>query len=209
MSTPSISRELSPSSSPGAKEPAQVMELDSPSGPNPPLSPSRWSQIREIIKEPAAEFVGTAILVFFGNGVLCQALLSRNTNVTSMAYGDFLSVNFGFAVGLALGAWVTTGFSQGHINPAVTIAMATFRPKAFPWRKVPAYVFAQLMGGLCGAGIVYANYIHAIDLFEGGRGVRTVPGTAGLFATYAVGGLRVAFTAVVVQLSERMTGWFL
>jgi aquaglyceroporin related protein len=42
------------------------------------------------------------------------------------------------------------------------------------------------MGGLCGAAIIYANYVHAIDLFEGGSGVRTVPGTASLFSTYAV-----------------------
>lgn len=42
------------------------------------------------------------------------------------------------------------------------------------------------MGGLCGAGIIYANYIHAIDLVEGGRHIRTVPGTASLFSTYAV-----------------------
>ena len=86
--------------------------------------------------------------------------------------------------GIALGAWVSGGISGGHINPAVTLAFATLRD--FPWRKVPAYIFAQLMGGLCGAGIVYANYIHAIDLVEGGRHIRTVPGTAGLFSTYAV-----------------------
>lgn len=42
------------------------------------------------------------------------------------------------------------------------------------------------MGGLCGAGIVYANYYHAINLYEGGPDVRTVPGTANLFSTYAV-----------------------
>ena len=97
-----------------------------------------------------------------------------------------LSGDFGWAVGLALGAWVTGGISQGHINPAVTIAMATFRPKDFPWRKVPGYILGQVLGGLCGAGIVYANYIHAIDLVEGGRHIRTVPGTASLFGTYAV-----------------------
>ena len=79
---------------------------------------------------------------------------------------------------------MSSGISGGHINPAVTIAFATFRD--FPWRKVPAYIFAQVMGGLCGAGIIYANYIHAIDLVEGGRHIRTVPGTAGLFSTYAV-----------------------
>ena len=66
----------------------------------------------------------------------------------------------------------------------VTLAMAVFR--RFPWKKVPVYMFAQLMGALCGAAIVYANYFHAIDIYEGGRGIRTVPGTAGLFATYAV-----------------------
>ena len=61
--------------------------------------------------------------------------------------------------------------------------MATLR--GFPWRKVPLYIFAQLLGGICGAGIVYANYIHAIDAFEGGRHVRTLA-TAGFFGAYAV-----------------------
>lgn len=42
------------------------------------------------------------------------------------------------------------------------------------------------MGGIVGAGLTYANYVHAIDLFEGGAGIRTVPGTASLFGTYAV-----------------------
>jgi aquaglyceroporin related protein len=54
------------------------------------------------------------------------------------------------------------------------------------------YIFAQVMGGLVGAGLVYANYIHAIDLYEGGRGVRTLA-TAGLFSTYAVGAFHLVF----------------
>lgn len=41
------------------------------------------------------------------------------------------------------------------------------------------------MGGLVGAALVYANYFHALDIYEGGRGVRTL-GTASLFSTYAV-----------------------
>lgn len=44
---------------------------------------------------------------------------------------------------------------------------------------------AQVLGGIVGAGIVYATYSHAIDIFEGGRGVRTLE-TAGLFGTLAV-----------------------
>ncbi|THH31170.1 hypothetical protein EUX98_g3006 [Antrodiella citrinella] len=145
--------------------------------------PNQWSRIREHIREPAAEFFGVMILIIFGAGVDCQVTLSGNTGVASGPKGDYLSINFAWAVGTAMGVWVSGGISGGHINPAVTIAMATFRD--FPWRKVPAFIAAQVMGGLCGAGIVYANYIHAIDIFEGGRHIRTVPGTAGLFSTYA------------------------
>ncbi|KAF9496527.1 aquaporin [Pleurotus eryngii] len=136
-----------------------------------------------MIREPAAEFIGTAILVVFGNGVNCQVVLSGVSGVASSAKGDYLSINLGWAIGTALGVWVSGGISGGHINPAVTIALATWRD--FPWRKVPAYVFAQVMGGLAGAALVYANYYHAINIFEGGSGVRTL-NTAGLFSTYAL-----------------------
>lgn len=44
---------------------------------------------------------------------------------------------------------------------------------------------AQTTGALVGAALVYANYFHAIDIFEGGAGIRTMS-TAGLFSTYAV-----------------------
>ena len=47
------------------------------------------------------------------------------------------------------------------------------------------YIFAQLLGGVVGAALIYANYFHAIDIFEGGRGVRTLK-TASFFGTYAV-----------------------
>jgi aquaglyceroporin related protein len=94
-----------------------------------------------------------------------------------------------------------SGISGGHINPAVritlflkyfvaefvtrkvTLSLAVFR--GFPWKKVPVFILAQTLGAMCGAAIIYANYFHAIDLFEGGRGIRTLS-TASLFATYAV-----------------------
>ncbi|KAJ3915680.1 hypothetical protein F5877DRAFT_69692 [Lentinula edodes] len=58
-------------------------------------------------------------------------------------------------VGISLGVWVS-----------VTIALATFRK--FPWRMVPGYIFSQLLGGFIGAALIYANYYHAINVFEGG-----------------------------------------
>ncbi|EIW80890.1 aquaporin, partial [Coniophora puteana RWD-64-598 SS2] len=128
------------------------------------------------LREPAAEFFGTMMLIVFGVGGVCQVVLSASTN-------EYLSINIGWAVGVAMGVWVAGGISGGHINPAVTITLATLR--GFPWRKVPYYCFAQLMGALCGAGIIYANYYEAISAYEGGTNIRTVSKTGSLFCTYA------------------------
>jgi len=145
-------------------------------------SQSTWSQIRSIIRQPMAEFAGVAVFIIVGTGVDCQIVLSGNKNI-STEKGDFLSVGFGWAIGLAMGAWISGGISGGHLNPAVTLAMATWR--RFPWRKVPGYIFAQVLGALTGAAVVYGNYLNAIDIFEGGHHIRT-RATAGLFATYAL-----------------------
>lgn len=85
-----------------------------------------------------------------------------------------------------LGVYVS-GSSGAHINPAVTFANCIYR--GFPWRKFPIYLLSQLLGAMCGAAIVYGNYKSAIDVYEGGAHIRTVPGysttaTAGIFCTY-------------------------
>jgi aquaglyceroporin related protein, other eukaryote len=81
----------------------------------------------------------------------------------------------------------TAGISGAHLNPAVTLANCIFRK--FPWRKFPGYMLAQTLGAMVASGIVYANYKSAIDVYEGGSHIRTVPGfsntsTAGIFCTY-------------------------
>ncbi|KAH0260101.1 aquaporin, partial [Aureobasidium melanogenum] len=68
---------------------------------------------------------------------------------------------------------------------AVTFSSCVFRK--FPWKKFPIYALAQTLGAFCAAGVVYGNYKSAIDVFEGGAGIRTVSGpnaTAGIFCTY-------------------------
>jgi len=78
------------------------------------------------------------------------------------------------------------GDSGAYLNPAVTFANCVYRK--LPWRRFPMFFIAQLLGGFCASGVVYANYINAINQFEGGYGLRTVPpaqnATAGIFATY-------------------------
>jgi len=61
--------------------------------------------------------------------------------------------------------------------------------RKFPWYKFPIYASAQVLGCFCGAAVIYGNYKSAIDVYEGGAGIRTVPGysdtaTAGVFCTY-------------------------
>ncbi|KAI0030975.1 aquaporin [Vararia minispora EC-137] len=146
--------------------------------------PNRWSTIREVVREPAAEALGTMFIVLFGCGVNCQAGLSSHPAVAASPQGDPASVALVWGASVALGVWVAGGISGGHINPAVTLVMAAFR--GFPWKKVPGYIFGQLIGALVGALVVYGNYARAIDLVEGGTGVRSVPGTASLFAAYSL-----------------------
>ncbi|KAF8916599.1 putative aquaporin 5 [Mucidula mucida] len=153
------------------------------SDPPSPKVPTKLGKIRNAIREPMAEFVGVAILVMFGCAGGCQATLSSDPSVASSPKGDWFSVALGWGFGLGLGGWVSGGISGGHINPSVTLVMATWR--GFPWRKVPVYMFAQLMGGIFGAALVYANYYQAINIYEGGRGIRTLK-TAGFFGTYAI-----------------------
>ncbi|KAK7447700.1 hypothetical protein VKT23_013955 [Stygiomarasmius scandens] len=169
------------------------------------IQPPKWWRYRQKMREYVAEFAGVMLLIIFGDGVVCQVVLSANEGVAPAPKGEYLSISFGWAVGIAVGLWVSVGISGGHLNPAVTLALATFR--GFPWKKVPGaygppaqlqyifdhvvhsivvgYIFAQMMGGVVGGGIIYANYIHAIDIVEGGRHIRTLK-TAGLFSTYAL-----------------------
>jgi len=144
--------------------------------------PNKWSRYRYMMREGIAEFLGVMILVIFGTGVDLQVVLSSKTSVAPAPKGEYLSISFGWAVGTGIGIWVSGGYSGGHINPAVTISQAIFRK--FPWRKVPVYIVSQVLGGFVGGLLVYADYAHAIDAYEG-KGIRTVPGTASLFSTYA------------------------
>jgi len=74
------------------------------------------------------------------------------TNANIAAYGSLLQVGFAFSLGIAF-AIITCGpTSGGHFNPAVTLCLAYWQ--GFPWRKVPYYIFAQILGSFLAAMVV-------------------------------------------------------
>ena len=103
-------------------------------------------------------FLGTTILVIIGNGSIAQSVLSLNTK------GNFFSVNFGWSVGIFLGVLISGGVSGGHLNPAITVALAMVG--RISWRRIPHYLLAQYLGALLGGALVFLIYWDALAWYE-------------------------------------------
>jgi MIP family channel proteins len=130
-----------------------------------------------MLREAAAEFLGTFILIMFGAGVVAQAVLSQNAN------GSYFAINVGWGLGVMLGVYTAAGVSGAHLNPAVSVALAVRR--GFPWAKVPVFAAAQTAGAFAASAVVFLTYREAFAAFDGGvRQVQGALGTAGIFATY-------------------------
>src|SRR5688500_20199441 len=105
-----------------------------------------------LLQRLAAEFLGTAFLVFVGVGAVPATLIVNGDAPFTMADLGMISLAFGtivIATVYALGH-----ISGNHINPAVTVGLAV--TGKFPWRDVPAYLGAQLVGAVIGAGAIIA-----------------------------------------------------
>jgi glycerol uptake facilitator protein len=99
-----------------------------------------------------AEFVGTLILVLLGDGVVAAVLL-RNSKAE---HSGWIVITFGWGMAVAIAVYAVFAISGAHINPAVTIGLASIG--AFPWAQVPGYIIAQLLGAFVGAVLVWITY---------------------------------------------------
>jgi MIP family channel proteins len=146
-------------------------------------------------RELYAEFLGTLVLIAFGAGVVAQVVLSNNAN------GTYLSINLAWGFAVTMGVYVAGGVSGAHLNPAVTLALASRGD--LPWSKVLPYSLAQIAGAFTGAAIAFFVYREAFNAFDGGTRQMN---TAGIFATYphthlsTLGGLidQIAGTALLL-----------
>lgn len=108
------------------------------------------------MKKIVVEFIGTFLLVAIG----CGAIVVSNETGGALEHTG-VALTWGLIVMVliyALGA-----ISGSHINPAVSIALAL--QKAFPWKQVPGYIVAQVLGALLGA--YFLKVVFPADQFLG------------------------------------------
>lgn len=99
-----------------------------------------------------AEFLGTALLVLFGNGVVANVLLAKTKGNSA----GWIVITAGWGIAVFVGAFCSAKHSGAHLNPAVTLAMAAAGKPMLG--SVAGYIAAQMSGGMLGALLVYGSY---------------------------------------------------
>jgi glycerol uptake facilitator protein len=99
-----------------------------------------------------AEFIGTAILITFGGGIVAGAVL-KNSNAFNAGW---LTICLAWGLGVTFAIYAVGNVSGAHLNPTVTLGFAIVGD--FPWNDVPGYIIGQMLGAMTGATIVWIFY---------------------------------------------------
>ncbi len=110
-----------------------------------------------------AEGLGTFILILFGCGAVHSAVLTG-------AQSGLWQVAIVWGMGVTLAAYSVGGVSGAHINPAMTVALATWG--RFPWSRVVPYIVVQLIGAIAAAAVLFVIYSPSIDKKHESMGVK-------------------------------------
>ena len=103
-----------------------------------------------------AETLGTALLVLVGPGSVVATLVLAGDSTPAITGSDLLGISFAFGLIITALVYALGKVSGCHINPAVTFGLAA--TKRFPWRELPTYWGAQVLGGVLGALGIWALF---------------------------------------------------
>lgn len=107
------------------------------------------------------EFAGTALLIVMGNGVVANVVLHQTKGQNS----GWIVICFGWAMAVFLGVYASLKLGgSGHLNPAVSIALAAFGN--FDSSQLPVYIGAQFAGAFTGSVIVWLTYQQHFTVTE-------------------------------------------
>ncbi|GAA2943348.1 MULTISPECIES: MIP/aquaporin family protein [Streptomycetaceae] len=98
------------------------------------------------------ETIGTAVLILLGGGVCAAVTLKRSKAQNA----GWLAITFGWGFAVLTAAYLASGVSGAHLNPAVTLGLAI--QGGTEWSDVPVYFASQLLGAMIGAVLVWAVY---------------------------------------------------
>jgi glycerol uptake facilitator protein len=107
-----------------------------------------------------AEFIGTALMILLGNGVVANVVLKG----TKGNNGGWIVITTAWALAVFVGVVVAGPYSGAHLNPIVTLGLAI--GKGFSWSLVPYYIIAQLAGAMTGSFLVWVVYKDHFDATE-------------------------------------------
>ena len=146
-----------------------------------------------LLRSGVAELLGTFVLVLAGGATAVA------TAVTSPPVYDLLSIVLAF--GLALVALVAAiGHVSGcHLNPAVTLGLAVTRK--FPWRAVPAYVVAQLVGAVLASLATWGVYSGRGHQVIGFSTTNPAPGVSSGHAFFVEALITFVLVLVVISVA--------
>lgn len=104
------------------------------------------------------EFIGTALLLIIGNGVVANVVLNKTKGNNS----GWIVITLGWAMAVFLGVYTSVKLGgSGHLNPAVTIAMTAL--DGFDSHLLIPYLIAQFTGAIVGTTIVWIAYKQHFD----------------------------------------------
>ncbi len=101
-----------------------------------------------------AELVGTFLLILLGGGVCANVSLKKTAGHDS----GWIVITAGWGLAVTIAVYAVVNFSGAHINPAVTLGIATI-DDSFGWDMVPIYLAGQMLGAILGATAVWLAYL--------------------------------------------------
>ena len=121
------------------------------------------------------EVLGTAVLTLLGCGVVAGVVLKKSKAFEA----GWVAVTLGWGVAVLAGGYVSAQLSGGHLNPAVTLAIAV---DSGEWEHVPVQMAGELIGAMLGALLVwiayYGHFREHLTSREEFAGARTPGGEA-------------------------------
>ena len=106
------------------------------------------------------EFIGTAMLILIGNGIVANLVLKGTKGSDS----GWTGISLAWGIAVFIGVFMSADVSGAHLNPAVSIGLAT--AGKFSWALVPGYIIAQVLGAMMGNLLVWLTYKKQYEATE-------------------------------------------